>query len=150
MQGLANKCTEGDMTQLVNSMNDFFVSVSADLPRLDPTHRVFDIEEPLPAEFTIEAASTQWALQNVKCRKSNRAGQHSSVDGEKLCTPVSCAARHAGLFSIARSEKASSPIFGKLLLSFQFQRNIHPAHWKTTSGRFHLRQYWRKYLKELY
>ena len=24
-------------------MNDFFVSVSADLPRLDPTHRVFDI-----------------------------------------------------------------------------------------------------------
>ena len=43
-QGLANKCTEGDITQLVNSMNDFFVSVSADLPRLDPTHRVFDIE----------------------------------------------------------------------------------------------------------
>ena len=70
MQGLANKCTEGDMTQLVNSMNDFFVSVSADLPRLDPTHRVFDIEEPLPAEFTIEAASTQRALQNVKCRKA--------------------------------------------------------------------------------
>ena len=70
MQGLANKCTEGDMTQLVNSMNDFFVSVSADLPRLDPTHRVFDIEEPLPAQFTIEAASTQRALQNVKCRKA--------------------------------------------------------------------------------
>ena len=46
MQGLANKCTGGDMTQLVNSMNDLFVSVSADLPRLDPTHRVFDIEEP--------------------------------------------------------------------------------------------------------
>ena len=37
------------MTQLVNCMNDFFVSESADLPRLDPTHRVFDIEEPLPA-----------------------------------------------------------------------------------------------------
>ena len=70
MQGLANKCTGGDMTQLVNSINDFFVSVSADLPRLDPTHRVFDIEEPLPAEFTIEAASTQRALQKVKCRKA--------------------------------------------------------------------------------
>ena len=70
MQGLANKCTGGDMTQLVNSMNDFFVSVSADLPRLDPTHRIFDIEEPLPAEFTIEAASTQSALQKVKCRKA--------------------------------------------------------------------------------
>ena len=58
------------MTQLVNSMNDLFVSVSADLPRLDPTSRVFDIEEPLPAEFTIEAASTQRALQNVTCRNA--------------------------------------------------------------------------------
>ena len=27
IQGLANKCTEGDMTKLVNSMNDFFGSV---------------------------------------------------------------------------------------------------------------------------
>ena len=70
LQGLANKCTEGDMTQLVNSINGFFVSVSADLPRLDTTHRVFDIEEPLPAEFTIEAASTQSVLQKVKCRKA--------------------------------------------------------------------------------
>ena len=70
MEGLDNKCTGGDMTQLVNSMIDFFVSVSADLPRLDPTHRVFDIEEPLPAEFTIEAASAQRALQKVKCRKA--------------------------------------------------------------------------------
>ena len=49
MQGPANKCTEGDMNQLINSMNDLFVSVSEDLPRLDPTHRIFDIEEPLPA-----------------------------------------------------------------------------------------------------
>ena len=70
MQGLANKWPEGDMTQLVNSTNDFFVSVSADLPRLGATHRVFDIEQPLPAEFTIEAASTQMALRKVKCRKS--------------------------------------------------------------------------------
>ena len=58
-------------------------------------------------------------------------------------------AKHQDILPSLRSEKASSPIFGKLLLSFQFQRNIHPAHWKTTSGRFHLRQYWRKYLKEL-
>ena len=70
IQGLANKCTEGDMTLLVNYMNDFFVSVSADLPRLDTTHRVFDIEETLPAEFTIEAASAQRALQKGKCRKA--------------------------------------------------------------------------------
>ena len=49
MQGLANNCTEGDMTQLVNFMNAFFCVGSADLPRSDATHRVFDIEEPLPA-----------------------------------------------------------------------------------------------------
>ena len=69
------------MTLLVNSMNDFFVSVSPDLPRLDPTHRVFDIEEPLPAEFTftIEAASTQRALQKVKCRKAT--GPATSLRG---------------------------------------------------------------------
>ena len=66
MQGRANKCTEGEMTQLVNSMNDFFVSVSADLPRLDPTPRVFYIEEPLLAEFTIEAASTQRGGESVQ------------------------------------------------------------------------------------
>ena len=46
------------------------MSVSADQPRLDLTHRVFDIEETLPAEFTIVAASTQSALQKVKCRKA--------------------------------------------------------------------------------
>ena len=40
------------------------------LPRLDPTHPVFDIGEPLPAKFTIEAASAQRALQKVKCRKT--------------------------------------------------------------------------------
>ena len=34
MQGLANKSTNGDMAKLVNSINDCFVSVSEDLPRL--------------------------------------------------------------------------------------------------------------------
>ena len=33
-----------------------------------PTVQIYEI--PLPAEFTIEAASTQRALQNVKCRKA--------------------------------------------------------------------------------
>ena len=41
MQGLANKCTEGDMTQLVNSMNHFFVAVSADLPIGSTRHTAF-------------------------------------------------------------------------------------------------------------
>ena len=45
MQGLANKSTNGDMAKLVNSMNDLFVSVSEDLPRLQPSHPVFDVRE---------------------------------------------------------------------------------------------------------
>ena len=97
-------------------------------------------------EFTIEAASTQRALQNVKCRKAtgpdNIPPWMVKHYAHLLAAPVTA------IFNSSQM-KASSPIFGKLLLSFQFQRNIHPAHWKTTSGRFHLRQYWRKYLKEL-
>ena len=58
--------------------------------------------------------------------------------------------RPSRVFSIARSEKASFPIFGKLLLSSQVPRNIRRAHWKSTFGPYHLRQYWRKLLKLLY
>ena len=126
MQGLANKFTGGNMTQLVNSRNDFFVSVSADLPRLDPTHRVFDIEEPLPAEFTIEAASTQRALQKVKCRKATGPDN----------IPPWMVNNYAHLLA-ASVTAISFLIFGKLLLSFQCQRNIRPAHWKRTFGQFH-------------
>ena len=72
LKGLANKCTEGDTTQLINSINDFFVSVSADLPIGSTRHSAFSTSRnhSLPAEFTIEAASTQSALQKVKCRKA--------------------------------------------------------------------------------
>ena len=101
MQGLANKCTEGVMTQLVNSMNDFFVSVSADMPGLDPTHRVVDIEEPLPAEFTLEAASTQRALQNVKYRK---AIGPDNIPPWMVNNYAHLLAAPSRLFSIVRSE----------------------------------------------
>ena len=46
MQGLANKHTEGDMCSLVNSINEFFVSVSEDLPRLQASHSIFDVNDP--------------------------------------------------------------------------------------------------------
>ena len=122
------------MTLLVNSMNDFFVSVSADLPRLDPTHRVFDIEEPLPAEFTIEAGSTQRALQKVKCRKAtgpdNIPPWMVNNYAHLLAAPVTA------IFNSSLRE-GKLLIFGKLLLSFQCQRNIRPAHWKMTFGQFH-------------
>ena len=88
MHGLANKCTEGDVTQLVNSMNYFVVSVSADLPRLDATHRVFDIDEP-----ALKQPLYQKCTAESEMHESNQTGQHSSADVAKSCTPVRCA-RH--------------------------------------------------------
>ena len=44
MQGLANKTNNGDCGSLANNiMNDFFVSVSAHLPRIDKDHHVFTV-----------------------------------------------------------------------------------------------------------
>ena len=71
MQSIANKSTNGDVAKLVNSMNDLFVSVSEELPRLQPSHPVFDVREPIPAEFLIDVACTQTALAKVKCNKAN-------------------------------------------------------------------------------
>ena len=70
MQGLANKYADGDMPRLVNTMNNFFVSVSDGLPRLQPTRPVFVIREPIPAELIISLASTETALTKVKCNKA--------------------------------------------------------------------------------
>ena len=45
MQGLVNKHTEGDMCSLVNSVNEFFVSVSEDLHRLQASYSIFDVSK---------------------------------------------------------------------------------------------------------
>ena len=46
MLGLANAFTGGDMDTLVNRMNECFVSISEDLPKLRAIHTIFDIKEP--------------------------------------------------------------------------------------------------------
>ena len=70
MQGLANKHTEGDRCSLVNSINEFFVSVSEDLPRLQASHSIFDVSDPLSVQFTISVNVTEAALANVKTNKA--------------------------------------------------------------------------------
>ena len=70
MQGLANKHTEGDMCSLVNSINELFVSVSEDLPRLQTPHSIFDVSDPLPVQYTISVNVTEAALANVKTNKA--------------------------------------------------------------------------------
>ena len=58
MQGLANKTTDGDCGLLANTMNDFFVSVSDHLPRLNKSHKVFDVNEELPHQYVISVYTT--------------------------------------------------------------------------------------------
>ena len=66
MLGLANAFTGGDMDTLVNRMNECFVAISEDLPKLRATHPIFDIKEPLPAKFTISVSDTKLALDKIK------------------------------------------------------------------------------------
>ena len=135
-----------NMTQLVNSMNDFFVSLSVSAYRFDATHRVFDIDEPLPAEFTIEAASTQSALQKVKCRKATEPDNIPpwmvKNYAHVLAVPVMV------IFNSSLREGKLPDLWKTTILSSQFQRNIRPA--QATFGPYHVCQYWRKFLKLLY
>ena len=68
MLRLANAFTGGDMDTLVIRMNECFVSISEDLPRLRATRAIFDIKEPLPAKFTINVSDTkcEWHLITSK------------------------------------------------------------------------------------
>ena len=50
---LANKTTDDDCGLLANTMNDFFVSVSDHLPRLNKSHKVFDVNEELSDQYLI-------------------------------------------------------------------------------------------------
>ena len=44
-------------------MNDFFVSVSDHLPRLNKSHKVFDVNEELPDQYVISVCTTFKALE---------------------------------------------------------------------------------------
>ena len=63
---LANKNTNGDCTELANKMNDFFLSVSEHLPRLDKHHDIFTVNEELSDAYCISVDVTLLALQRVK------------------------------------------------------------------------------------
>ena len=70
MQGLANKTKDGDCGLLASTMNDFFVSVSDHLPRLNKSHKVFDVNEELPDQYVITVCTNFKALENVKANKA--------------------------------------------------------------------------------
>ena len=67
---LANKTTNGDCTDLANKMDDFFLSVSEHLPRLDKHHDIFTVSEELPDAYCISVGVTLLALQRVNTNKA--------------------------------------------------------------------------------
>ena len=71
MQGLANKVADGNCEILANSMNDFFVSVSEHLPRLNVDNEVFTVEGELPDECIISIQTTFKALRNIKTNNAS-------------------------------------------------------------------------------
>ena len=71
MQGLANKVADGNCEMLANSMNEFFLSVSEHLPRLNVNNEVFAVEGELPDEFIISIQTTYKAIRNIKSNKAS-------------------------------------------------------------------------------
>ena len=70
MEELAKKTTDGDFAELANIMNDFFLSVSDHLHRLDKDDNAFTVHEELPDEFIISVDDTVSALRKVKTNTS--------------------------------------------------------------------------------
>ena len=72
VQSLANKTTDGtvELLLLASNINDFFVSVSEHLPRLDRNNEAFDVEGQLPDEYVIDLTTTLQALRKVKTNKA--------------------------------------------------------------------------------
>ena len=70
IQGLANTMVRGNCGLLANNMNDFFVSVSDHLPRLQIDNESFDVEGLLPDECIITVQTTFNALRNIRQNKA--------------------------------------------------------------------------------
>ena len=71
IQSIANKTTDGNVERLASKVNDFFVSVSEHLPRLDRNNEAFGVEGQLPDEYVIDVTTTLQALRKVKTNKAN-------------------------------------------------------------------------------
>ncbi len=60
----------GDMFQLANSINEFLVSETREMPKLDESHAIFQNLPQLPAQFTIEVTDTERELLKLKTAKA--------------------------------------------------------------------------------
>ena len=70
VHSLANKTTDGFVELLASKMNDFFVSVSEHVSRLDSNNEAFDVDCQLQDEYVIDLTATLQALRKVKTNKA--------------------------------------------------------------------------------
>ena len=70
VQSLANKIADGNVELLASKMNDFFVSVSEHLPRLDRNNEAFCVDSQLPDEYLIDLTTPLQALRTFKTHKA--------------------------------------------------------------------------------
>ena len=79
VQSLANKTTDENVELLASKMNDFFLSVSEHLPRLDRNNEAFDVDDQLPDEYVIDLTTTLQTLR--KCKTNKDAGPDNLPTG---------------------------------------------------------------------
>ena len=111
MEELAKKTTNGDLAELANFINDFFLSVSDHLPRLDKDDNVFTVHEELPDEFIISVGDTVSALRKVKTNKSTGPDnipawvlkEHADCLAAPLASIFNCSLREGVLPNVWKS-----------------------------------------------
>jgi hypothetical protein len=71
LQGLANEICDGDMPTLTEKINDFFQSVSGNLPPLDRNHPYFYFETSVaPNKYIISVETVEKQLARLNTRKA--------------------------------------------------------------------------------
>ena len=113
MEELAKKTTNGDLAELANFMNDFFLSVSDHLPRLDKDDNVFTVHEELPDEFIISVDDTVYALRKVKTNKSTGP---DNITAWVLKEHADCLAARSRVFVIVLCAREFFPMCGSQLI----------------------------------
>ena len=106
MEELAKKTTDGDFAELANIMNDFFLSVSDHMPRLDKDDNVFRVHAELPDEFIM----TRF-LPYVKTNKSTGPDnipawvlkEHADCLAAPLASIFNCSLREGVLPTVWKS-----------------------------------------------
>ena len=70
MTALANDLTDGDVPLLSEKINEFFHSVSGDMPPLTENNKYSNFDAMLPDEFIISVSEVEKSLSKIKPNKA--------------------------------------------------------------------------------